>query len=57
MKIHRLLILTVAAMLTSSSAFAQNFYDDDIYQFMKQGNEADATRALVDKVCNGGSDA
>lgn len=33
------------------------FYDDDIYQFMKQGNEADATRALVDKVCNGGSDA
>ena len=32
------------------------FYDDDIYQFMKQANVADATRALIDKVCKGGGD-
>ena len=44
-------------MLQNCTYKYYTFYDDDIYQFMKQGNEADATRALVDKVCNGGSDA
>ncbi len=33
------------------------FYDDDIYYFMKQSNEADATRTLVDKVSAGGDEA
>ena len=32
------------------------FYDDDIYQFMKQANIADATRTLIDRVCKGGRD-
>ena len=32
------------------------FYDDDIYQFMKQANIADATRTLIDRVCKGGGD-
>jgi len=34
------------------------FYDDDIYYHMiKQGNAGKATRALVDKICNGGDEA
>lgn len=32
------------------------FYDDDVYQYMKQSNPADATKALVDKICNGGDE-
>ena len=44
-------------MLQNCAYKYYTFYDDDIYQFMKQSSVADATRALVDKVCNGGSDS
>jgi hypothetical protein len=32
------------------------FYDDDIYQYMKQANEMEATQMLVDVVCKGGDE-
>ena len=40
-------------MLQNGNQKQYVFYDDDIYFFTKQNNFADATRALVDKVCNG----
>ncbi len=44
-------------MLQNGNRNFYAFYDDDIYHFMKHANESDATRALIDKVCNGGDDA
>ena len=43
-------------MLQNGSYNFYTFYDDDVYQFMKQSNITDATKALVEKVCNGGDD-
>ena len=43
-------------MLQNGNAGSYTFYDDDIYQFMKQGNAVEATKALVDKICNGGDE-
>lgn len=43
-------------MLQNGNQKFYAFYDDDIYQLMKQGNAADATRFLVDKICNGGDE-
>ncbi len=43
-------------MLQNGNHDYYSFYDDDIYYFMNQSNESDATRALVDKICNGGDD-
>ena len=43
-------------MLQNGNQKFYAFYDDDIYQMMKQGNASDATIALVDKICNGGEE-
>jgi hypothetical protein len=43
-------------MLQNGNQKFYAFYDDDIYQLMKQGNASDATIALVDKICNGGEE-
>ncbi len=43
-------------MLQNGNRDFYAFYDDDIYQYMKQSNEIEATRALVDRLCNGGDD-
>lgn len=44
------------SMLLNGNQKLYTFYDDDIYQFMKQAGPADATRALVEKICNGGDE-
>ena len=43
-------------MLQNGNYNFYTFYDDDIYQYMKQSNASDATRALVEKICNGGDE-
>ena len=43
-------------MLQNGNSSFYTFYDDDIYQYMKQNNASDATRMLVEKICNGGEE-
>ena len=40
-------------MLQNGNRKSYTFYDDDIYQFMKQNNVGEAVNTLIDKICNG----
>ena len=44
-------------MLQNGNSNYYTFYDDDIYHNMRQGNLVEATKNLVDKICNGGDEA
>ena len=44
-------------MLQNGNSNFYTFYDDDIFYNMKQGNLVEATKNLVNKICNGGDES